>query len=230
MADEECHVPDDDLDVAASMMNDDMAAVGVAEDMQDAREQLSAEVDELNAAVNGDPGDAAPAPALAPALVPTPVPAAAAPVYESPWLQKFLQAVAQAATTDSMTQALLLIHSESESADRTNLQRRKQSADRIAQSRLAAGTVQLTDIDGRKVSVAAKVREMEQMRSDSYGTAKIVGHMARWQAATRYVQKFALPSHLPQDMQCIGEPDLTIAPGEGWLYVGNQFGPQPVVI
>ena len=99
MADEECHVPDDDLDVAASMMNDDMAAVGVAEDMQDAREQLSAEVDELNVAVNGDPGDAAPAPALAPA----PVPAAAAPVYESPWLQKFQQAVAQAATTDSMT-------------------------------------------------------------------------------------------------------------------------------
>ena len=84
-------MPDDDLDVAASMMNDHMAAIGVAEDMQHAREKLSAEVDELNVAVNGDPRDAAPAPAPAPALalVPTPVTAAAAPVYESPSLEKF---------------------------------------------------------------------------------------------------------------------------------------------
>ena len=31
-------------------------------------------------------------------------------------------------------------------------------------------------------------------------------------------------------MQCIGEPHLTIAPSELWLYVNNQFGPQPLVI
>ena len=129
-----------------------------------------------------------------------------------------------------MTQALLLIHSKSESAKHTNLQRRKQSAEKIAQSPLPVGAVQLRDIDGRKVSVAAKLQEVEQMRSDSYWVATTLGRMAWWQAATRYVQEFALPSHLPRDMQRIGEPDLTIAPGELWLYVGSQFGPQPVVI